>query len=109
VPLIQYVFGIQPDAVNRTVVLDPQLPSGWEDVSIADLPVGSNVISLSRSRTDEGIEYRVDAREDGWTFVLKGKALPGARYYRNGRPVSVASDGLRLTGRTNRVLVAPPE
>ena len=106
VPLIQHVFGIRPDAVHRTVVFDPQVPSGWEDMSIADLPVGTNVISFARARTSEGIEYRIEARDDGWTFVLKGKAEPGARYYVNGKPVSFTPGGFRMTGRTNRILVA---
>ena len=80
VPLIQHVFGIRPDAVHRTVVFDPQVPSGWEDVSIADLPVGTNVISFARARTGEGVEYRIEARDDGWTFVLKGTPEAGASY-----------------------------
>ena len=87
VPLIQHVFGIQPDAVHKTVVFDPHVPTGWEDMRIEDLPVGTNTISFSRQKTGEGIEYRVEARENGWTFVLRQEALPGARYYVNGRPV----------------------
>jgi glycogen debranching enzyme len=105
VPLIQHVFGIQPDAVAKTVVLDPHVPTGWDDLRIEDLPIGTNTISFSRQKTGEGIEYRVDAREDDWAFVLRPEALPGARYYVNGRPTSLTSSGIRLTGRTNRVLV----
>jgi glycogen debranching enzyme len=105
VPLIQHVFGVQPDAVNKTVVFAPQVPTGWEDMRIDDLPVGSNKLSFSRQRTDEGIEYRVAAREDGWTFVLNPETLPGARYNVNGRPASLTSSGIRLTGRANKVVV----
>jgi glycogen debranching enzyme len=105
VPLIRHVFGIQPAAVDRTVVFDPHVPTGWEDMRIEDLPVGSNTLSFSRRRTGEGIEYRVDATEDGWTFVLRPEASPGARYYVNGKPASLTSSGIRLTGRTNQVRV----
>ena len=107
VPLIQHVFGIQPDAVNKTVVFDPHLPAGWENMSIEDLPIGTNVVSFSRARTDRGIEYGFDARDDGWTFVLRGTELSGARYYLNGRPIAVTSAGIRMTGRKNHVLVVP--
>jgi glycogen debranching enzyme len=109
VPLIQHVFGIQPDAVAKTVVFDPHVPTGWGDMRIEDLPIGTTTISFSRQKTGKGIEYRVDAREDGWTFVLRQEALPGARYYVNGRPASLTSSGIRLTGRTNRVLVVQDE
>jgi hypothetical protein len=105
-PLIQHVFGIRPDAVNRTVVLEPHMPAGWENVRLHDLPVGSNVVSFSRSKTDRGIEYEVKAEDDGWTFVLKAKEESGAKYYLNGKPVSFTSSGIRMSGRTNTVLVA---
>jgi hypothetical protein len=109
VPLVEHVFGVQPDAVHRTVVFDPQVPSGWEDMSIEHLPVGTNTISFSRRKTGKGVEFRIDARESGWTFVLRGKAPPGARYYVNGRAAAFTSSGIRMTGRTNRVLAVPRE
>ncbi len=108
VPLIEYVFGIRPDAVRKSVVLEPQIPTGWEDMSIEDLPVGANRLSFSRRKTEDGVEYHVDAARDGWTFVLRLKQLPGARYYVNGSPATLTSSGIRLPGRTNRVLVAQP-
>jgi hypothetical protein len=106
-PLVQHVFGVQPDAVNRTVVFDPHLPSGWEDIAIDDLPVGKNLISFSRSKTEKGIEYDVAAKDGDWTFVLKPTAPPGARFYLNGREVAADSSGIRMRGRQNHVLVAP--
>lgn len=104
-PLIDHVFGVRPDALNKTIVFDPHVPTGWEDMSIEDLPVGTNVVSFSRTKTGRGIEYGFEAKDSGWTFVLKGKASPGATYYVNGRPVSVTSSGIRLSGRKNHVLV----
>jgi hypothetical protein len=104
-PLIQHVFGIQPDALTRTVVFDPHLPTGWEDLSIDDLPVGGNLVSFSRAKTARGIEYRIDSRENGWDLVLRGQASPDARYQLNGRPVAFPATGLRMTERRNHLLV----
>jgi hypothetical protein len=104
-PLIQHVFGIQPDAINKTVVFDPHLPTGWEDMSIEDLPVGTNLVSFSRAKTGRSIEYGFEAKENGWNFVFQGKESPGAKYYLNGRPVSLNSSGIRMSGRNNHVLV----
>ncbi|HKU62338.1 MAG TPA: hypothetical protein VJQ44_14025 [Gemmatimonadales bacterium] len=104
VPLIGYVFGVRPDAVHRTVVLDPQAPAGWGQMSIEDLPVGRTTVSFSRRKTDEGVEYLVSAGETGWTFFLRGQAAPGVRYEVNGKPASPTAEGFRLTGTTNRVL-----
>ena len=108
VPLVEHVFGVQPDAVHRTVTFEPHLPAGWEDVSIEDLPVGSNRISFTRAKTDQGIEYRIDGKESGWRFVLKEKPVPGARYSLNGNPISPDSSGIRMTDRQNRLLIVSP-
>ncbi len=106
VPLIEHVFGVRPDAAKRTIVFEPHLPPGWEDMSLENLPVGSNVISFSRSRTAAGVIYEISAKENGWSFVLKEQAAPGAQYFLNGRPVnSPQSAGIRMNGRKNRVLV----
>jgi hypothetical protein len=107
VPVIEHIFGIHSDAINRTIVFDPHLPTGWEDISIADLPVGTNVISFSRAKTKKGIEYEVDSKQNGWTFVVKGRAFSGARFYVNGREVAGTSSGIRLQGRRNHVLIVP--
>lgn len=108
VPLIEHVFGIHPDAIAKTVVVDPHPPAGWEDLSLEDLPVGATTISVSRAKTARGVEYALDARDEGWTFVLRGNEPPGARYYLNGRPVAFTSSGIRMTGRRNRVLGVVP-
>jgi len=92
--------------VHRTVTFEPHLPSGWEDVSIEDLPVGKNWISFARTKTDKGIEYRVDGKESGWRFVLKDQPSPGAKYYLNGKPISPDSTGIRMTDRHNQLLIS---
>jgi glycogen debranching enzyme len=106
-PLVQHVFGIQPDAGRKTVVFQPHLPNGWEDMSIEDVPLGTNLVSFSRTKTDRGVQYDIESRESGWTFVLKGSAAAGARHYLNGKPVSFPVSGIRITGKKNRVLVVP--
>jgi len=107
-PLIQDVFGIRPRADAKTIVLEPHLPAGWEDISIADLPVGTNLISFSRSRSGNRIVYDIDAKEKGWSFVLKEKASPGAEYFLNGDPIHLSSSGIRMHGTKNRVLIIEP-
>lgn len=104
-PPIGHVFGIRPDAPNRTIVFEPHLPSGWEDIAIEDLPVGDTLVSFSRTRTGEGVVYDIESREDGWSFVLREKPMPGARFLLNGRLVDAVPSGIRVTGRKNRVLI----
>ena len=81
------------------------MPAGWENISIENLPIGANRISFARTRTAEGVLYDIEARENGWSFVLRERASPNARYLVNGRPIHPTSSGIRVVGRKNRVLV----
>lgn len=105
IPLVQQIFGIQPDAVHKTVVIDPHLPTGWDDVSIENLPVGTNTISFARAKTAKGVEYTVKAKHVGWTFILREPAADGAKYYLNDKSVSSTSSGIRMRGTKNHLLV----
>src|SRR5262249_55582489 len=100
VPLIEHVFGIAPDAPNRTIAFDPHVPTGWKTMSIEALPVGTNTISFAREETAKGIEYTIAAEQDGWTFTVKA-AAPGATYYLNGSPVVPAMSGISMSGTRN--------
>jgi glycogen debranching enzyme len=109
VPLIEHVFGIRPDAANRTVVFEPHLPSGWQDISIDALPVGTNLISFSRTATAEGVIYAIEAKENGWSFILREGATSSAHYFLNGRQIHPSSAGIRMQGRKNRIVVTSAE
>jgi glycogen debranching enzyme len=104
VPLVEHVFGVAPDATRTTVRFAPHLPDGWGEMRIADLPVGSNVISFAARREAKGIEYTFDSKDASWTLVLQD-STPGATYHLNGKPVAASGEGIRMTGRRNRVLV----
>jgi glycogen debranching enzyme len=105
IPIVEHIFGVQPDAVHKKVVLEPRPPTGWEDVSIEDLPVGTNQISFARRKTEKGIEYTVQSRQSGWRFVLKEKSGPGAKYYLNGKSVAADSSGILMSGIRNTLLI----
>lgn len=108
VPLIEHVFGIQPDAANRTIVFEPHLPRGWQDIAIEDLPVGTNSISFSRTQTRKGILYEIDAKEPGWHFVLRIPTSSLAQYSLNGTPIKPSLAGIPMDGTSNRLLIAAP-
>lgn len=106
VPLIEHVFGSRPDAANKTIVFEPHMPTGWEDISIEDLPVGANLVSFSRTRTETGVIYDIEAPDSGWTFVLRVTAAPDAKYFLNGTPTDSSFSGIHMHGKKNRVLIS---
>ena len=104
-PLIEHVMGIRPDAADKTIMFEPHLPAGWEDISIEDLPVGDNLVSFSRTRTEAGVIYDIEVKDSGWSFVLRTEATPDTRYFLNGRPTDPSSSGIHMVGTKNQVLI----
>ncbi|MBV8740927.1 MAG: hypothetical protein JOZ12_04035 [Sinobacteraceae bacterium] len=105
-PLIEHVFGIHPDAPNKTITFEPHPPSGWKDFRIEELPIGDNVISLSHTKTAKGVLYEIRAKEDGWQFILKEQAAANNAYVLNGRSTQPSSAGIRMGGRKNQLLIS---
>lgn len=84
-PLIRYIYGIQPDAYNDKIVLRPNLPEGWNEIEVENLPVGDNLIKYYKvERVDGRLKVTLDLTEKEWScevdsnmpikeFVLNGK------------------------------------
>jgi glycogen debranching enzyme len=104
-PIVEHVFGIQPDALNNSVLIEPHLPTGWENISIENVPIGSNFLWFSRAKTKKGTEYVIKGKNTGWKYVLKLPIEPGAKYYLNGQSVSFNPSGIRMTAKNNVLLV----
>ncbi|MGN6393632.1 MAG: alpha-L-rhamnosidase-related protein [Gemmatimonadales bacterium] len=105
VPLVEEVFGIAPDAPKRTVVFDPQVPSGWKRMRIDALPVGDNTISFAWAETERGVEYDIGGTKEGWSFIVKADTTGGTKYYLNERPVTPSAGAIRMSGLRNTLVV----
>ncbi len=70
IPLIQYFFGIDPDAYNRQIALRPQMPSQWNKASISDVIIGDARLSFDYKKENGKTTYRIKMNKDGWTIRL---------------------------------------
>ncbi len=59
VPLVRHFFGIRPDASRWEILLSPQLPTGWENVSLENVPLLDGALSVSFGREGEKLCMRV--------------------------------------------------
>lgn len=100
-PLVTHVFGIHPNAYNRTIEFAPHLPSAWSKISISHLPVGENLVAFTAKKTKYGIRCQIASKLDRWKMVLKFPGLEGKKYKLNGRLHTAGSDTLTLTGKKN--------
>ena len=104
-PLVEHIFGIQPDAPTKSVVFEPHLPRGWENISITNLPVGANTVSFSRSKTEKGSQYVLKGEERGWNYILKLPKQGDAEYILNGKRVPFDPSGIKMNATSNTVVV----
>lgn len=106
VPIVNYFFGLHPQAAEKRVVISPNLPTGWTEVAIKNVGVGNNAISLSISKLADHREYRLQQTLADWQVQLDVK--DARKVIVNGKEVEMTTlaDGLlTLTGEELVVLV----
>ncbi|MCD9024512.1 amylo-alpha-1,6-glucosidase [Cohnella silvisoli] len=64
VSIIQAMLGLHPDALNRTIRLDPFLPRGINHLTVRDMPVADGRISVLLRRKDGSESIKVDVLDN---------------------------------------------
>jgi glycogen debranching enzyme len=70
VPIVEYFFGIQPMAAEKTISLTPLFPSSWNEASIEDVIVGQNHINIAYKVMNDHREINLTQSENGWKITL---------------------------------------
>ena len=60
-PAIRGLAGVQSDAPNRTLILNPQLPAQWNEVSLQHVAVGDRVFDVHMQRVHRRLEIDVSS------------------------------------------------
>ena len=103
VPLVMHIFGINPDAYHKKVIISPTLPASWNGMSLENQRVGSNSYDIQVNKTDGKITYTITSKEKGWTNLLRIKGLAGKSFELNGKTIHATSDDIELTGTKNTI------
>ncbi len=86
--LLQAVLGLQPDAPNKMLYVDPVLPAWLSELTLRDLRVGKEVFDIHFWRTDETTQFDVLRGDPAWiarravnvtSDLLKGNPEGGSR------------------------------
>jgi hypothetical protein len=105
VPLVTHIFGINPNAYDKTIDFIPHFPSNWNNGSISSLPIGSNKISLFMKKTDTATEYSIISEMIGWKLVFKIKDLKNKEYFLNDKRMIADSDEIIVYGENNKIIL----
>lgn len=104
VALISGCFGIEPQAYFKEVIIAPQLPSEWTQMSIRNLRIGDNRLSL-QIKVNEGKYYlKYKFEQDGWTVKLR---LPfeNRELVVDGNVQSCENDFLELKNQEHTIMI----
>jgi glycogen debranching enzyme len=106
VPIISYLFGIQPRAYEKSVSISPSLPKHWKDVSIKNVKVGDNALSLTITQKNDHKEYHIQQTHADWNVLVNVKNVK--KLLVNGVETdlkSLSHNAIRLSGKDNVLLV----
>jgi glycogen debranching enzyme len=106
VPIINYLFGIQPRAHEKSIFISPSLPEHWKDVSVKNVKVGDNALSLTITQKNDHKEYHLQQTREDWNLLVNVKDVK--KLLVNGTETnlkSLADNTIRLNGKDNVVLI----
>ena len=76
VPVVEYFFGIKPEAHNKKIAISPDFPEAWQNASLRKVKVGDNFISVNKTSDDQSTIYKVSVEKEGWSITFKPEGQP---------------------------------
>ncbi|MGM0579926.1 MAG: glycogen debranching protein [Bacteroidota bacterium] len=70
VPVVEEFFGIQPKAWKNEVIIKPNLPTEWRNVSFENIKIGNNLIDISAKRIDNVLKFRISQLHN-WKIIFE--------------------------------------
>jgi hypothetical protein len=67
---VQQFFGIQPNAAQKKVRIQIQMPQEWNDASLENVAVADNEISIFYKKTGETLVLSVEQTNTEWELEL---------------------------------------
>ncbi|WP_349352107.1 MULTISPECIES: glycogen debranching protein [unclassified Flagellimonas] len=91
VPIVNQFFGIKPMAHQKTVIIEPQMPSEWDNASLENVKIGNNLISVWHSTSENGHQIKITQNQPDWKIRV---VLPGDGYtVQEGNPQTETKNG----------------
>lgn len=78
IPIVQQFFGIQPMAHQKRVIIQPQMPTAWDEgASLENVKIADNSISIFYKNNEAGLQIEVQQTHSNWEIQLE---LPEGTY-----------------------------
>jgi glycogen debranching enzyme len=102
IPLIQYFFGVQPDAFHKEITIYIRMPAAWNNASLKNLLIGTSRFSIQYLKKNNSLSCFIESSEPGWKihFVTDTKA---GNFIVNNKPWVPSNRIIELKGIRNVV------
>jgi len=108
IPIVNQFFGISPKAYDKMVEIRPQMPKDWNDVSLENVKIGNNEVSIWYENNNGIFQIKVQQTNPEWHLKL---ILPQDDYsVTEGNPETSLANGktvFRLTNEKTMVITKP--
>ena len=84
VPIIQYVFGVKPNAPEKALCLEPQIPMCWEEYSLQNQKIGDTQFDWEITSNSKETTYNLKWTDKSWKSEIKLLYNVNCVYYCNG-------------------------
>ena len=103
VPIVTQFFGINPIASTKTIRINPQMPSTWNDAKLENVIIGDNEIYMKYNQTNSIVSLDLTQTKENWKLKI---AFPQNKYRNwivNGKEIKPKSVGkydlIEVTGK----------
>lgn len=69
-PILNQLFDIQSNTVEKKIVIKPQIPKDWGEASLENVAIGDNTISIYFSQNKKSITIRALQTNWDWSFEV---------------------------------------
>ena len=77
IPALRGLFGLNVDALTKTITVDPHLPAEWDHARVRNVHIGDQVVDVTFKKT--GDELTVALESKGATTIHLHSSVAGAR------------------------------
>lgn len=107
IPIVNQFFGIQPDAVRKTVRIELMMPESWDEASLEDVQIADNEVSIFYQKNQGQVTLQIEQQRPDWTIEVVLNEMQGkvAQITEGSMTEHQEGEQLRLIGQGKSFLV----
>ena len=70
-PIVHQFFGLRPYAAKKEIIIDPLMPSDWDEASLENIQVAENSISIQYKKANRKTTLIIQKTDPDWIMKIK--------------------------------------